>query len=261
MPIGAEPTNVFYTTINCTNAIVKTDTAVTDVAGTVANDVPSSTATDGGTGNSASNITGGAAAGATTAQGLTTATTVATAQEPTTAATAQETTTAMTATATAQDNSTATTTTVYTGSRLVQVDERGYYRITEVTDWSATDYDFGEVSSSDVPIENYPSKALWFGGKNQTLLLAPLQEGITIQTVGEEKAQLPVAEFTLPRMMYEDSQAFPTSMGSLVDDTYPTVHFVDTESIYAYLSAQAYAQNTFNIFKDSTVSTGSEQGQ
>jgi uncharacterized repeat protein (TIGR01451 family) len=248
---GTEPTSVFYTTINCTNAIVKTDTAVTDTTGTVAADASSSTTTDGGAGNAASNIIGAAADGAATAQESTTATTAATAQEPTTATTA----------ATAQDSTTTTTTTVYTGSRLIQVDERGYYRITEVTDWSATDYDFGEVSSSDVSTENYPSKALWFGGKKQTLLLAPLQGTITIQTVGEEKAQLPVAEFTLPRMMYEASQAFPTSMGSLADDTYPTVHFVDTESIYAYLSAQAYAQNTFNIFKDSTASAGTENTQ
>jgi uncharacterized repeat protein (TIGR01451 family) len=284
---GAEPTSVFYTTINCTNAIVKTDTAVTDTTGTVETDIPPSTATDGGAGNAASNITGAAAAGATTAQDPTTATTAATAQESTTAttaatvqdsttattvATAQDPTTATTAATaqdpttattvdTAQDRTTVTTTTVYTGSRLIQVDERGYYRITEVTDWSATDYDFGEVSSSDVSKENYPSKTYWSAGKKQTLLLAPLQAGITIQTVGEEKTQLPVAEFTLPRMMYEASQAFPTSMGSLEKDTYPTVHFVDTESIYAYLSAQAYAQNTFNIFKDSTASTGTENTQ
>jgi hypothetical protein len=145
---------------------------------------------------------------------------------------------------------TATTTTTYTGSRLIQVDERGYYRVTEVTDWSETDYDFDQVSNSEVSIENYPSKTTTASGKLQTVLLAPLQEGITIQTVGEEKTQLPVAEFTLPRMMYEDSMAFPTAMGSLADDTYPTVHFVDKESIYAYLSAQAYAENTFNIFTD-----------
>lgn len=107
----------------------------------------------------------------------------------------------------------------YKGSQLIQVDKRGYYTVTEVTDWSATDYDFKSTSFTDVGTTGYPE---------------------AVQKNGEISQSNQTVEFSLPRLMYS-SGAFPSSMGI---DKFPIVGFTNETSDYAYLSGQAYAENT-----------------
>lgn len=107
----------------------------------------------------------------------------------------------------------------YTGEKLVQVDKRGFYKITEMTDWSATDYDLGKAQAVDV------SGSL--GTKN-----------------GDADAKGSAVIFALPRYAYK-SLAFPTVMGTFAEGSYPTAAFTDTESKFAYRSGQAYAENKF----------------
>jgi hypothetical protein len=111
-------------------------------------------------------------------------------------------------------------------SRLVQVDKRGYYVITEVTDWSNTDYEKCTVSAAE---------------KSHTLSLT--QGSLTTNAAAKSAA------FWLSRVQYL-STAFPTSFGCTISGTadslptdYPTVSFKNELSDYAYRSGQSYAEN------------------
>lgn len=108
----------------------------------------------------------------------------------------------------------------YSGNKFVQVDKRGYYRITEITGWSDTDYDFDSTEYRDTTAF----------------------KGTTVS--GSVSRNNTTVSFVLPRYSYI-SGAFPTSMGTLVSDTYPMAIFINSESEYAYLSGQAYAENKF----------------
>lgn len=129
--------------------------------------------------------------------------------------------------------------TAYQGSKLVQTDKRGYYVVTEVTDWSDTDYDFDGAAYTDV--QSY---------KTVAGTATAVNDGITVHAAS--------VGFAFPRQQYV-SQAFPTSMGTLessvISVLYPTARFTNEESIYAYLSGQAYAENTINGQKDITGGT------
>lgn len=117
---------------------------------------------------------------------------------------------------------------VYTGSRLLQCGKRGVYRVEELAEWSASDYDFGGAAAYALPTrENglrlYPTGAV----RN-----------------GEAKANGRTVTLTLPGIAYS-SGAFPTSLGTVLTEV-PTAEFVNTESEYAYLSGQSYAENNFS---------------
>ncbi len=106
----------------------------------------------------------------------------------------------------------------YYGSRFIQTDRRGTYVITEVTDWSYTDYDESVEAS----------------GENAE---APYDESYSIS----EK------DGTVTVVLLTDSEdknaAFLTKLGSLKDGTYTTSVFKNTDSEYAYRSGQAYTVN------------------
>lgn len=117
----------------------------------------------------------------------------------------------------------------YQGSRIVQVDKRGYYVVTEVTGWSGTDYEFGNVSAADV-------SAYWDS------------EGTRSRKNGRMSVDSASAGFALPRQQYV-SRAFPIGMGILDKKAYPVIGFTNSESIFAYLSGQSYAENAM-IWQD-----------
>ncbi|MCC8192322.1 MAG: hypothetical protein LIO41_04705 [Ruminococcus sp.] len=99
-------------------------------------------------------------------------------------------------------------------SKILQTDKRGTYVITEITDWSYTDYE--DVDSSVTVPSDYSS---YYSG-----------------SASGDSVTLVIAQ---------DGGAFPTALGSLEDGTYMTASFENEESIYAYRSGQAYSYNTF----------------
>ncbi len=105
----------------------------------------------------------------------------------------------------------------YYGSRFIQTDRRGTYVITEVTDWSNTDYE--SVSAS---------------GENAE---APYDESYSIS---EKDGTVTVVLLTDST---DKNAAFLTKLGSLEDGTYTTSVFKNTDSEYAYRSGQAYTVN------------------
>jgi hypothetical protein len=114
----------------------------------------------------------------------------------------------------------------YTGSAVLQADKRGYYKVTEITDWSATDYDFGSVAvTHDVETRYKDSNGTQTVRNDYT-------------TTSQHSAS-----FLLPRRIYETSGALATDYGTPSDDTEVTVSFVNKPSDYAYLSGQSYAEN------------------
>lgn len=95
-----------------------------------------------------------------------------------------------------------------TGSRLLQADKRGTYVITEVTDWSATDYDY--VSAS-------------LDGDSVT------GESVTV-------------DYTSSGTYLNENGSLATTLG-LLNGTHAVAAFYNTESLYAYRSGSAYAKN------------------
>ena len=110
----------------------------------------------------------------------------------------------------------------YTGSRLLQLDKRGYYRITEVDDWSNSDYLFDEITCTDI------SK------------VSGLTDSKTISTQNQS------AVIQLPRQYNKDSLAFPTFFGELKTGSYPILKFTNKLNDYAYRTSQAYAENNIS---------------
>ena len=94
------------------------------------------------------------------------------------------------------------------GSSMLQTDKRGTYLVTEVTDWSNTDYDYvsayldGELAAGDSVTIDYTSGGTYLNSNG----------------------------------------TFATTLG-LVSEDHATATFCNTESLYAYRSGQAYARN------------------
>lgn len=120
--------------------------------------------------------------------------------------------------------------TTNTGSQLIQADKRGYYKITEITNWSNTDYKSVSVTSVTVSVSN----------SSVSFENASINGTITKSSSGDSIA------FAMPRYKYTGG-AFPTILGISDKGYYPTVTFTNKESEYAYLSAQAYAENSITI--------------
>lgn len=102
----------------------------------------------------------------------------------------------------------------YTGTQRIRVARRGTYKVTEIADWSKTDYE------AVAPVER--------------LITLPDDTGVS----GKKNMQVTSSN--------EESMAgaFPTVLGT-AKETFPAAGFVNKESIYAYLSGQAYAENIF----------------
>ena len=106
---------------------------------------------------------------------------------------------------------------IWSGRKTVIVTKKGKYRITEVNNWSVTDYDYWKGSNQ-------------FKGYKGALADDVLTYGDSvIIDVVKVKAD-----------KFKNSSA-------VIDDTpvyRPTASFINSESEYAYLSSQSYAENT-----------------
>jgi uncharacterized repeat protein (TIGR01451 family) len=121
---------------------------------------------------------------------------------------------------------------IYKGNQLVQCDKRGIYVISEATDWSATDYDYEATTYTDVEIIDTAGNRIYSTNVSKN-------SAITISADGLE------AEVELTRLAYE-SGAFPTSFGTNIMEA-PTITYTNSESLYAYVSGQAYSENNISI--------------
>ncbi len=108
-----------------------------------------------------------------------------------------------------------------TEGKLVQADKRGWYKITEIDSWSDTDYDFMCAYADDATVSGLTGASV--GGK----------------AVSQSEKSV---SFQLPREQYQ-SGAFPTILGTPTSKIYPSASFANSQSIYAFLSAQPYVEN------------------
>ena len=110
------------------------------------------------------------------------------------------------------------------GVQTVHVRQSGIYRVTEITDWSSTDYDFWKGSN------------ILKGGDGT----APIGQGASCTTNGNPSVIFSVTDIKAAdyeNASYEDPI-------TLVTTYRPTASFTNSETEYAYLSAQAYAENS-----------------
>lgn len=115
----------------------------------------------------------------------------------------------------------------YQGNQILQCGKRGTYVVTEVTDWSNTDYDFDKSTASDMSLTDSAGNAKY---------PSDVMENSKAITSGAESVTI-----DLPRLFYV-SGAFPTSLG-INRTNVPTAVFYNIESEYAYLSGQSYSEN------------------
>ena len=99
---------------------------------------------------------------------------------------------------------------IYQGRKIVHVTSPGIYLVSEVEEWSATAFDF------------------WIGSNTYR----GYADGGTSTNMGHAVKMIVTAK----NMEYDSS--------SLKTDDRPTASFTNSETEYAYLSSQAYAQNT-----------------
>ena len=113
----------------------------------------------------------------------------------------------------------------YIGNSLLQVDKRGYYRITEIDDWDSSDYVFENISVTDM------TKIT--GWSN-----------LDIKSINVESKN---AIIRLPRQSDVATLTFPTAYGTFSSGStavlYPVVKFTDKPNKYAYRTSQAFAEN------------------
>lgn len=119
----------------------------------------------------------------------------------------------------------------YRGNQIIQCGKRGKYVVTEVTDWSDTDYDFDKSVAYDMSLTDSSGNQIY-----------PNDVEISSKKIAYSDHSVMIE---LPRLMYE-SGAFPTSLGTDITKM-PTAVFYNDESDYAYLSGQSYSEN--NIMK------------
>ena len=105
-------------------------------------------------------------------------------------------------------------TNIWQGRRTVRVGEAGIYRVSEVTEWSSTDYDYWGGSNI-------------FSGYGEPIRYGH-DDGYIVFDVGKVKAD---------KFDRATAEIDGVTVGR------PTASFTNTESEYAYLSAQAYAGN------------------
>ena len=117
---------------------------------------------------------------------------------------------------------------IWTGRQSVRVSNKGIYRVSEVTGWSSTDYDFWGGSNQ------YKG----YGETDKTGL--HITDGYVIFSVDEvsgDKFQHDSDKITVEDTSDPDN---PVSR----DYYRPTASFTNSETAYAYLSSQSYAENT-----------------
>lgn len=103
---------------------------------------------------------------------------------------------------------------IWSGRKTVHVSSKGIYRVSEVKDWSTTDYDF------------------WSGSNVYKGYGTPVREGQADGFVIFDVSAVKAAQF----------QSASTSIGG--ETVYrPTASFTNSETEFAYLSSQAYADN------------------
>ena len=111
---------------------------------------------------------------------------------------------------------------VYRGKQTVRVQQKGIYRISEVQQWSQTDYDFWQGSNR------------YFYGKGDAFRQQQT-DGSVAFSVDAVRADL---------------YASPTYTEDGTETHRPLVSFTNSESEFAYLSAQAYAENIIQRISD-----------
>ncbi len=111
---------------------------------------------------------------------------------------------------------------IYKGVQTVHVKERGIYRISEVTDWSTTDYDFWTGSN------------VYFGNGADNKSALGIKDSTTDNGAGDY-------------VIFSVDEVDAENYGKDDPTNRPTASFTNCETEFAFLSAQAYAENTIKM--------------
>ena len=130
--------------------------------------------------------------------------------------------------------------TIYSGRKTVMVTKKGYYRVTEVEDWSSTDYDFWKGSNQYKGFGDGTqgeTKAETVRDADSETPLPAGSENSVIFSVSHVKAN----RFETP--VWEATLIIDENTTKNVNFYRPTASFTNSESEFAFNSSQAYAEN------------------
>ncbi|WP_295090383.1 SpaA isopeptide-forming pilin-related protein [Ruminococcus sp.] len=126
---------------------------------------------------------------------------------------------------------------IWNGRKTVRVMKEGIYRISEVNKWSSTDYDFWKGSNC--------YKGYGDGTHGETAITNGFRDSNTSGSMA-----LPATDKDCVYINVKNVRAgeFDTASKTLDSKTVwrPTASFTNSETEYAYLSSQAYADNTIS---------------
>ncbi|MCR5730662.1 MAG: hypothetical protein K6G20_09960 [Ruminococcus sp.] len=126
---------------------------------------------------------------------------------------------------------------IWNGRKTVRVMKEGIYRISEVNKWSVTDYDFWNGSNR--------YKGYGDGTHGETVITNGFRDSTTSGSMA-----LPAADKNCVYINVKNVRAgeFDTASKTLDSKTVwrPTASFTNSETEFAYLSSQAYADNTIS---------------
>lgn len=126
---------------------------------------------------------------------------------------------------------------VWNGKKTVHVTKDGIYRISEVKKWSSTDYDFWNGSNC--------YKGYGDGTKGEPVIADGFRDS---KTSGDDALTESDKECVYINVDNVKASEFESASKTLDGKTVwrPTASFTNSETEYAYLSSQAYADNTIN---------------
>ncbi len=136
---------------------------------------------------------------------------------------------------------------IYNGRRSVMVTKKGIYRISEVPQWSLTDYDFWHGSNQYKGYQGTGEGKAYAdfdnGGTSaeteKPLKIGPVNNSVLISVTGTKAYLFDKQSFT----NIDDKGTDDTSDDTTETWLRPTASFTNSESEFAYLSSQSWAEN------------------
>ena len=136
---------------------------------------------------------------------------------------------------------------IYNGRRSVMVTKKGIYRISEVPQWSLTDYDFWHGSNQYKGYKGTGQGKAYAdfdnGGTSaeteKPLKIEPVNNSVLISVTGTKAYLFDKQSFT----NIDDKGTDDTSDDTTETWLRPTASFTNSESEFAYLSSQSWAEN------------------
>lgn len=153
---------------------------------------------------------------------------------------------------TSADGLSESSSTIYYGEQYIVLGKRGYYKVTEITDWSATDYQ--TIPTIDIPTTLIATKESTDTDTTNTSDTTSDTTGNSENVVAGIDLPSDLLESTALKLSsiykYKEVSSESSSKQLLVLNDIPTVTFGNTKKIQVWKTGQSYATNNLCVKTD-----------